>query len=247
MITSLLKNLSDVPPFSFFKSDNVYQFLLVGLEGAGKSSLLYKLKVNQWKPHELIRDFAGIRQPPGANQQSEDPGYHYEELSSRSIRGTYGIWDIPGNETFMEMWPMFYRYLQINGIIFVVDAHSQNWDKPDKIVQAREQIHILLNEDELRGAAFFLILNQAHGEKEKDDEEGKKRKEADNEERCDILEDMLGVPELKASMVFRRRLRIVRMDCTAVQPTDKTWDKDVLQEARKIFELFGEGAPGLHR
>merc|ERR1712113_779878 len=96
-------------------------------------------------------------------KQNKDPCYHYEEMTSKSL-GQYGIWDIPGSEVMVRMWPMFYRYLRMTAVFFVVDAFSASKEDLDKIAQARHQIEFLLNEDELRTAAFVLIINTGYKE-----------------------------------------------------------------------------------
>merc|ERR1719401_2468812 len=105
------------------------------------------------RPKEL-KD--SIRNVPPA-----DPGYHYEELYHNSM-GRYGIWDVPGNEAYVRMWPMFYRYVNITAVIFVVDVKPDYVTTPEgenRIAKARRLMRFLLNEDELRVAAFVLILN----------------------------------------------------------------------------------------
>merc|ERR1712176_877961 len=86
-----------------------------------------------------------------------DPAYHYEELNSAHFK--YGIWEIPGNEVFTRMWPMFYRYVRMSAVLFVVDAFSEHKEDVDRLTKARSWINFLLNEDEIRTAAFVLILN----------------------------------------------------------------------------------------
>ena len=53
------------------------QFLIVGLEKSGKTTLLYRLKIGSgWAD---IKDDMEKMRTPGEDGKVEDPGYHYEE------------------------------------------------------------------------------------------------------------------------------------------------------------------------
>merc|ERR1712224_960317 len=54
---------------------------------------------------------------------------------------------------------MFYRYVNVSAVLYVVDASKAGLEDADKVAQARRLMRFLLNEDELRMSAFFLILN----------------------------------------------------------------------------------------
>eukprot|EP00913_Durusdinium_trenchii_P029059 g27247.t1 len=130
---------------------------MLGLEGAGKTTFLYKLKINGYKKADVTQDMVYLK------AAKQDPGYHFEELSSPTI-GQYSIWEVPGNDVMRPLWPMFYRYLRIHGVFFVVDAFSEqcfDLDKENfrKLSKARDALFQLVNEDELRVSVFFLVLN----------------------------------------------------------------------------------------
>merc|ERR1712014_162438 len=59
----------------------------------------------------------------------------------------------------LRQWPMFYRHIRMDGVLFVVDAYNElNHEKLDR---CRHWLHFLLHEDELRMAAFVIIINVA--------------------------------------------------------------------------------------
>merc|ERR1719362_2166317 len=96
------------------------------------------------------------------NPQDEvvyDAGYHYEELTIQRL--TCGMWDVPGTEPMRRVWSGFYHAIKIHGVIFVVNASDF---EPERIELARQHIHILMNEDELRMAPFAVILNVQQGD-----------------------------------------------------------------------------------
>ena len=120
------------------------QFLLVGGEGEGKTTLLYKLKMgNSWKKEEIVRDFAKIK---------EDSGLHYEELYSG---GRYGIWDVSGKKTSRDFaWPLVYRYLAFDAVLFVVEAEKvqdhEGFDAQQDLATSINWMRFLCQEEELR-------------------------------------------------------------------------------------------------
>merc|ERR1712216_237500 len=160
------------------------QILLVGLENAGKTTLLYRLKVPQWRWDKTGENGQGSLTLPkdsktwtGLKKEGRDPSYHYEEFSTTT--GTaYAIWDLPGNDAMRRIWPTFYRSMQVSGVLFVVDGADDPWNETfenrDKVrgrVQAaKDEFHRLLHEDELRGAAFCVIVNNKHGSYVKDND-----------------------------------------------------------------------------
>jgi len=121
------------------------QFLILGLDGAGKSTLLYRLKMgHSWSTIQTdMKDMRKIQEDGAQKGTTEDPGYHYEELSFPRLF-TCGMWDVPGTEPMRRVWACFYHAIKIHGVIFVVN-HSEK--DPERIEKARKLIHFLMNED----------------------------------------------------------------------------------------------------
>eukprot|EP00933_Yihiella_yeosuensis_P083157 TRINITY_DN9729_c3_g1_i1.p1 TRINITY_DN9729_c3_g1~~TRINITY_DN9729_c3_g1_i1.p1 ORF type:complete len:249 (+),score=33.66 TRINITY_DN9729_c3_g1_i1:49-795(+) len=215
------------------------QFLMLGLEGEGKTTLLYKLKIPGWKRHEITRDIAQLKTTEG--NRPRDPGYHYEEFRS-SAHGPYGIWEIPGNDAMRRLWPMFYRYLHMDAVLFVVDAFKKDCldltaKNLKRLNEARQTIRYLLNEDELRTAAFVLILN-VRWEVELDKDGTAKysgpvggpdiasRPSAEELHRQEeALFDMLGVPEIEQDVAQMKRFRKHSFNCAEITRKEPKWEK----------------------
>mmetsp|Transcript_55710 Transcript_55710/g.156893 ORF Transcript_55710/g.156893 Transcript_55710/m.156893 type:complete len:245 (-) Transcript_55710:154-888(-) len=235
--------LTSNPLLSWLSDHDPFQFVVFGLEGAGKTTLLYKLRLESWKKENLIPDLEQLKKrDPENHGLPKDPTYHYEELSS-NIVGRYGVWEVPGSEVMMRMWPMFYRYLRITAIIFVVDGFSIQPDNMDdidldkidfdKIALARQKIEFLMNEDELRGAAFILILNV----KGTDTEE-------DKSEFAHAIFDMLGAREfekLGEQKPHMQRFKKYAVNCSDIRSDDEEWEK-ILKEIKTIYNRVGEGS-----
>lgn len=133
------------------------QFLILGLDGAGKTTLLYRLKMGHaWGT--IRQDMKNMRKPA----KDYDAGYHYEEFAFRGLFSC-GMWDIPGTECMRRVWSCFYHSIKVHGVIFVVDLSETD---PERVELARQHIHSLMNEDELRLAPFAVILNVQQNENE---------------------------------------------------------------------------------
>jgi len=128
---------------------------MVGMEKAGKTNLLYKLKLgDSWKDSEMRRDLSKMREQD-ASGKVEDGGYHYEEINI--LKGqTCGVWELPGHPGARAVWPTFYRTIKFHAVMFIVDGSEKSEEKIDA---TRRHLHFLMNEDELRGAIFAVIVN----------------------------------------------------------------------------------------
>ena len=121
------------------------QFLILGGEKEGKTTLLYKLKMgNSWKKEEIVRDFAKIK---------DDSGLHYEELYSNSI-GKYGIWDVSGKKSTRDVtWPMVYRYLHFDAVLFVVECEKvmdrDNFNATNDLESTKQWLRFIAQEEVL--------------------------------------------------------------------------------------------------
>lgn len=217
-----------------FGPPKAQQVLLLGLEGGGKTTLLYRLKLTEWAKDEVIRDVAAMKSEVvylDGTVGLRDPGYHYEELRGYNLR-RYGVWDVPGSDAFIRSWPMFYRFLNVGAVVFVVDHFSPARHDLYRIQQARDSIHSLLNEDELRACCFWIILNVAYSK------EGPSAREAARE-RATL--EMLGVPELKAEPAHAKRLFEASLNCAEVTRQSSVWEL-VLRETRRAYFRIGEGS-----
>jgi len=128
--------------------NNTKQFLLVGPEGSGKTAFLYLLKIAQWNKNDFIKDAQKIK---------DDYGYHYEEFTKGPW--PYGIWDIPGSDYVRPFIGAFYRYLQMDAVLYMVDANELVTLDYDQLECIRTHFHYLLHEDELRSCSFTIIAN----------------------------------------------------------------------------------------
>ncbi|KAB8201300.1 ADP-ribosylation factor family-domain-containing protein [Aspergillus parasiticus] len=126
------------------------RILMVGLDAAGKTTILYKLKLG-----EIVTTIPTIGQsffpyPPGPPSTSW-LGFNVETVEYKNIQFT--VWDVGGQDKIRPLWRHYFQNTQ--GIIFVVDSNDR-----DRIVEAREELQRMLNEDELRDALLLVFANK---------------------------------------------------------------------------------------
>jgi GTPase SAR1 family protein len=233
---------------------------MFGLENAGKTTFLYKLTIPKWKRDDIKQDIGMLKDKTKlpSEPMGRDPSYHYEEMSSSAVNMKYGMWEIPGGEVYTRMWPMFYRYVRMNAVFFVVDAYSSDWANVDKIMRARHWMNFLLNEDELRTAAFVLILNTGTLSKQQPkthvlthehfsalERESHKDAIKDMTDQHRALYEMLGVPELMRIEAHKDRFFSFSCNCadfSIEEPNSRqTWD-NCLRKIQEVYRTKGEGS-----
>ncbi|OXV06713.1 hypothetical protein Egran_05520 [Elaphomyces granulatus] len=109
------------------------RILMVGLDAAGKTTILYKLKLG-----EIVTTIPTI-------------GFNVETVEYKNIQFT--VWDVGGQDKIRPLWRHYFQNTQ--GIIFVVDSNDR-----DRVVEAREELQRMLNEDELRDALLLVFANK---------------------------------------------------------------------------------------
>ena len=128
------------------------RILMVGLDAAGKTTILYKLKLG-----EVVTTIPTIGMPlfPKQLDQGADgllcKGFNVETVEYRNIQFT--VWDVGGQDKIRPLWRHYFQNTQ--GIIFVVDSNDR-----DRVPEAREELQRMLNEDELRDALLLVFANK---------------------------------------------------------------------------------------
>jgi ADP-ribosylation factor protein 1 len=115
----------------FSKKD--MRILMVGLDAAGKTTILYKLKLG-----EIVTTIPTI-------------GFNVETVEYKNINFT--VWDVGGQDKIRPLWRHYYQNTQ--GLIFVVDSNDR-----ERVNEAAEELQKMLNEDELRDAAILVFANK---------------------------------------------------------------------------------------
>merc|ERR1712000_138778 len=96
------------------------RILMVGLDAAGKTTILYKLQLGV-----VVTTIPTI-------------GFNVEAVEYGNIRFT--VWDIGGQDKIRKLWRHYYQGTQ--GLIFVIDSNDR-----DRVDVAHEELKTMLNED----------------------------------------------------------------------------------------------------
>merc|ERR1711892_444194 len=133
VVQALAMGLSFSSIFSGLFGKKDMRILMVGLDAAGKTTILYKLKMG-----EVVTTIPTI-------------GFNVEEVQYKNINFT--VWDVGGQDKIRKLWRCYYQNTQ--GLIFVVDSNDR-----DRIEDAREEIAKVVSEDEMRDAILLIFANK---------------------------------------------------------------------------------------
>jgi ADP-ribosylation factor protein 1 len=106
---------------------------MVGIDAAGKTTMLYKLKTK-----ENVTTIPTI-------------GFNVEAIQHEKV--SFTIWDVSGRDGVRPLWRHYYS--TTDAIIFVVDSNDKA-----RIDECREVLHKMLTEDELRDAILLVFANK---------------------------------------------------------------------------------------
>ncbi|CDW84081.1 arf-like gtpase [Stylonychia lemnae] len=116
------------------RKDKEYKIIIVGLHNAGKTTILYKLALN-----EVI-----VTQPT--------IGSNVEEVSHRNVK--LQVWDLGGQENLRSAWDAYYQGAE--AVIYVVDAAD---DSQQSLVSKMEFFNLLIHND-LKDAVILVFANK---------------------------------------------------------------------------------------
>uniref|UniRef100_A0A8C6WNU8 Uncharacterized protein n=1 Tax=Neogobius melanostomus TaxID=47308 RepID=A0A8C6WNU8_9GOBI len=119
--------------FNKFVSKTPVRILMVGLDAAGKTTILYQMKLN-----EVVTTIPTI-------------GFNVETVEYKNI--SFTVWDVGGQTIIRPLWRHYFTNTQ--GLIFVVDSND-----PERIKDAAEELHTMLQEHELSSVALLVFANK---------------------------------------------------------------------------------------
>ena len=106
---------------------------MVGLDAAGKTTILYKLKLG-----EVVTTIPTI-------------GFNVETVEYKNI--SFTVWDVGGQDKIRPLWRHYYQNTQ--GLIFVVDSNDR-----ERVEAAKDELHRMLSEDELSESVVLVFANK---------------------------------------------------------------------------------------
>ena len=119
--------------FSVLFSNKEVRLLILGLDNAGKTTILYQMQFGEVK----------VTVPTlGFNVES----VKYENL-------TFQMWDLGGQSEIRPYWKCYYP--KTNAIVFVIDSSDK-----ERIDISKQELFLLLQEDELMGVPIAILANK---------------------------------------------------------------------------------------
>ncbi|KAF2236166.1 ADP-ribosylation factor 1 [Viridothelium virens] len=109
------------------------RILILGLDNAGKTTLLYRLKIG-----EVVTTIPTI-------------GFNVESVTYKNLN--FNVWDLGGQTSIRPYWRCYYA--NTAAVIFVVDSTDL-----DRLSTASDELAAMLSEEELRDAALLVFANK---------------------------------------------------------------------------------------
>ncbi|XP_071816412.1 ADP-ribosylation factor 4-like [Apostichopus japonicus] len=109
------------------------RILMVGLDAAGKTTILYKLKLG-----DVVTTIPTI-------------GFNVETVEYENI--SFTVWDVGGQDKIRPLWRHYFQNTQ--ALIFVVDSNDR-----ERIGEATEELEKMMQEDELKDSIILVFANK---------------------------------------------------------------------------------------
>ncbi|KAI9143261.1 ADP-ribosylation factor family-domain-containing protein [Paraphysoderma sedebokerense] len=113
--------------------DKEVRILILGLDGAGKTTILYRLQIG-----EVVSTIPTI-------------GFNVETVTYKNIK--FQVWDLGGQTSIRPYWRCYYA--NTDAIIYVVDSADK-----ERISTSKEELLSMLEEEELKDAALLVLANK---------------------------------------------------------------------------------------
>ena len=120
------------------RSKEDFHLVMIGLDGAGKTTILYRMKIDQY-----------LNTAPTI-------GFNCERVKGtigRSAGLTFLVWDVGGQEKIRPLWRSYIR--STDGIIFVLDSSDYQ-----VIKEARLELHRTLNYQDNINIPLLIFANK---------------------------------------------------------------------------------------
>ncbi|KAG9343781.1 hypothetical protein AGOR_G00223730 [Albula goreensis] len=131
--------LTEIAPNTpFLPNFQSLHVVVIGLDSAGKTSLLYRLK---------LREFVNTIPTKGFNMEKIKVAVG----SSRAT--TFQVWDVGGQEKLRPLWKSYTR--RTDGMVFVVDSAES-----ERMEEAKVELHRITRTSENQGIPVLVLANK---------------------------------------------------------------------------------------
>lgn len=115
-------------------SERHAKILMLGLDNAGKTTVLYKFKLN-----ELVTTIPTI----GFNVETVQPGKNV----------SFTVWDVGGQDKIRVLWKHYFTGCE--GLVYVIDSNDRT-----RFAEAKNELDWILDSDEMRGVPLVILANK---------------------------------------------------------------------------------------
>ena len=116
-----------------FNQTTPVRLLMLGLDAAGKTTILYKMKLN-----ETVNTIPTI-------------GFNVETLQYKNLE--FNCWDIGGQFKLRSLWHHYFENAQ--GLIYVVDSNDG-----ERIDESAESLRSVLDDESMAGVPILVYANK---------------------------------------------------------------------------------------
>ncbi|QLL32831.1 hypothetical protein HG536_0D03530 [Torulaspora globosa] len=109
------------------------KILMLGLDNAGKTTILYKLKLNKIKT------------------SAPTVGFNVETVARKNVK--FNMWDVGGQERLRPLWRHYFP--ATTALIFVIDSHDK-----DRLNEAKEELYSIISEKEMGDVVLLVWANK---------------------------------------------------------------------------------------
>lgn len=133
-------HLTEIAPNTPFLSFQSLHIVVIGLDSAGKTSLLYRMKLREFVETIPTKGFnmERIKVPMG---------------NSKTNTTMYQVWDVGGQEKLRPLWKSYTR--RTDGLVFVVDAAET-----ERMEEAKVELHRIARLAENQGVPMLVLANK---------------------------------------------------------------------------------------
>ena len=116
----------------FSRSRNNFKIILLGIQNAGKTTILYRLSIGEF-----------VNTTPTIGSNVEEINYNNVKLQA---------WDLGGQESTRSVWDVY--FVNTDAIIYVIDTHDETYD------DSKTQFYKLLSNETLKNAVILIYANK---------------------------------------------------------------------------------------
>ena len=117
----------------FSRNRNNFKILILGMQNAGKTTILYRLSLGQ-----LVKTTPTI-------------GSNVEEINYDNVK--FQAWDLGGQESTRSVWDVY--YMNTDAVVYVIDSQDDEYYEESKL-----QFHKLLNNQMLKSTIILILANK---------------------------------------------------------------------------------------